>query len=113
MLGDAVPRPQIAPDSRVLKVSEEVRSAVHEKRTVVALESTIYTHGWPFPDNLELSARLETLVRQNGGVPAHCAVLDGVARVGLEQREMQQLLESKGARKVSRRDLGLVTGSVR
>lgn len=101
-----------APESSVFRVSEEVRSALNEKRPVVALESTIYTHGWPFPDNVELSSRLEALVRQHGGVPAHCAVLEGVARVGMEKTEMQQLLETKGACKVSRRDLGMVTGSV-
>lgn len=108
-----MPRRALQSNSHVFKVSEEVRAAVNERRPVVSLESTIYTHGFPYPDNLHLATRLESLVRHNGGVPAHCALLDGVATVGLQQHDMQRLLEDRTARKVSRRDLAPVLGSVR
>lgn len=107
-----VPKRALQSNSRVFKVSEEVRAAVNERKPVVSLESTIYTHGFPYPDNLHLATRLESLVRHNGGVPAHCALLDSVATVGLEGDEMQRLLEDRTARKVSRRDLAPVLGSV-
>ena len=100
-------------DSRLFKVSEEVQQAVAEKRPVVALESTIYTHGFPYPDNLSLASKLESLVRINGGVPATIGVLDGVARVGLGADELVRLVSSAGSAgtlKVSRRDLGFALG---
>ncbi|KAF2862962.1 hypothetical protein K470DRAFT_255476 [Piedraia hortae CBS 480.64] len=87
------------------QVSEEVQQAIAEHRPVVALESTIYTHGFPYPDNLTLAKRLESLVRSNGGVPATIAILDGIARVGLSPNELEQLV-NRPALKVSRRDLG-------
>ena len=90
-------------------VSDEVREAVASKQPVVALESTIYTHGLPYPENLALASHLSATVRKNGAIAATCAVIDGVARVGLEERDLRRLIETKGARKVSRRDLAYVT----
>jgi len=99
-------------DSKYFKVSQEVRDAVLSNRPVVALESTIYTHGFSYPQNLELAYDLENAVRSSGGVPATVAVLDGIARVGLSKPELTALIERPGARKVSRRDLGFMTGLV-
>jgi len=102
--------------SRFFKVSEEVQQAITEHRPVVALESTIYTHGFPYPDNLSLASRLESLVRINGGVPATIGILEGVARVGLEAEELIRLVSSAGhseTLKLSRRDLGFACGLVR
>jgi pseudouridine-5'-phosphate glycosidase/pseudouridine kinase len=100
--------------SRVLKVSEEVQQALSENRPVVALESTIYTHGFPYPANVELASKLELLVRMGGGVPATIGVLDGVARVGLSTDELIRLASpSKTGTtplKVSRRDFGYALG---
>lgn len=104
---------QITTNSKFFRVSEEVQQAISEKRPVVALETTIYTHGFPYPDNLALSSRLESLVRLNGGVPATIGILDGVARVGLGTDELVRLFSSPGSPntlKVSRRDLGFVLG---
>lgn len=95
-------------DSRYFRVSEEVREAVHAHRPVVALESTIYTHGLPYPDNLRLAARLESLIRQDGAVPATVGVLDGIARVGLTEGELARIVTKPRPRKISRRDFGLV-----
>ena len=103
----------LSTNSRFFQVSEEVQQAIAEHRPVVALESTIYTHGFPYPDNLSLASRLESLVRVNGGVPATIGVLDGIARVGMGADELIRLVSSAGKPgllKVSRRDLGFVCG---
>lgn len=97
----------------LLKVSEEVQQAVAERQPVVALETTIYTHGLPYPDNLSLASHLESLIRQHGGVPATIGILDGVARVGFRAQELERLIESAKSSetlKVSRRDLGFALG---
>ncbi|KAK5115760.1 hypothetical protein LTR62_000849 [Meristemomyces frigidus] len=103
----------ISSNRRYFQVSEEVQQAVAERRPVVALESTIYTHGLPYPDNLALASRLESLVRVNGGVPATIGILDGIARVGLGADELVRLVSSAGQpnmMKISRRDLGFALG---
>ncbi|KAI9720664.1 MAG: hypothetical protein M1812_002844 [Candelaria pacifica] len=93
------------------KVSEEIREAIQAKRPVVALESTIYTHGFPYPDNVALASHLESLVRVNGGVPATIGVVDGAARVGLSPEELISLAsQAKETMKVSRRDLSFTCG---
>ena len=97
----------------MFQVSEEVQQAIAENRPVVALESTIYIHGFPYPDNLSLASRLESLVRINGAVPATIGILEGVARVGLGADELLRLVssaESATTLKVSRRDLGFALG---
>ncbi|KAL4896265.1 Indigoidine synthase A like protein-domain-containing protein [Aspergillus ambiguus] len=99
--------------NRFLKVSEEVRDAVATGKPVVALESTIYTHGFPYPESVALASLLESVVRVNGGVPATIGILNGVARVGLNAEEIIELAstaEKKTALKVSRRDLGYICG---
>ncbi|KGO65698.1 Pseudouridine-5'-phosphate glycosidase [Penicillium italicum] len=99
--------------SKFFKVSEEVRDAVATGKPVVALETTIYTHGFPYPDNIALAALLESVVRANGGVPATIGILGGVAKVGLSTEELIELAstaQNKSALKVSRRDLGYICG---
>lgn len=101
--------------SKIFQISDEVREAVHSGKPVVALETTIYTHGFPYPDNVALASHLESVVRVNGGIPATIGVLDGVARVGLSPEELIQLASAGGektAMKVSRRDLPFITGLV-
>ena len=71
--------------------------------------------GFPHPENIALSSRLESIVRQNGGIPATIGILNGVAKVGFQTEELIELLHSVGSSttvKVSRRDLGLVCGRV-
>ncbi|KAF1963533.1 hypothetical protein CC80DRAFT_433185 [Byssothecium circinans] len=95
------------------RVSEEVREALHSNKPVVALETTIYTHGFPYPENVALASLLESIVRVNGGVPATIGILDGVARVGMDAEELIRLTSSAGkptTLKLSRRDLGYVCG---
>ncbi|PYI01075.1 IdgA domain protein [Aspergillus sclerotiicarbonarius CBS 121057] len=99
--------------SKFFKVSDEVRDAVATGRPVVALESTIYTHGFPYPESVALASLLESVVRANGAVPATIGILGGKACVGLSTEELVELAstaEKKNALKVSRRDLGYICG---
>ncbi|KAJ5179918.1 hypothetical protein N7492_003128 [Penicillium capsulatum] len=106
------------PQSKFLKVSEEVRDAVATGKPVVALETTIYTHahlapGFPYPENIALASLLESVVRANGGVPATVGILNGIAQVGMSAQDIVELAstaEKKSALKVSRRDLGYICG---
>ncbi|MFF8998437.1 pseudouridine-5'-phosphate glycosidase [Streptomyces achromogenes] len=90
----------------VLVVSEEVREAIGARRPVVALESTIITHGLPRPRNLEVALGLEEAVRREGAVPATVAVLDGRPRVGLDKEELERVA-NEDLRKLGHRDLPL------
>lgn len=102
-------------DPRVFRVAEEIQEAVHSGKPVVALETTIYTHGFPYPDNVALASHLESVVRLNGAIPATIGILDGVARVGLSTEELLQLTSAAGkpeTMKISRRDLPYITGLV-
>jgi len=86
-------------------LSEKVARAVRDGAPVVALESTIITHGLPRPENLQAGLEFERTVANHGAVPATIAMLDGVAHVGLEADELQQLAGAEAALKLSARDL--------
>jgi pseudouridine-5'-phosphate glycosidase len=89
----------------LIVIAAEVRDALAEGRAVVALESTIVTHGMPHPQNLETARAVENLVRSERAVPATIAVIDGRIRVGLEPTQLERLASAGGAAKASRRDL--------
>ena len=74
-----------------LDVAAEVQSALQSGRAVVALESTIISHGMPYPRNVETALSVEAAVRENGAVPATIAVLDGRLKVGLSKAEIERL----------------------
>lgn len=101
-----VPVPSPIP-SRWLTLGPEVAAALEEGRPVVALESTIVTHGMPWPTNAQTARRVEATVREHGAVPATIAVLEGRIRVGLSDDELQALARDPNARKLSRRDLAM------
>ncbi len=90
--------------SRVVQ-SETVARALVAGDPVVALESTIITHGLPRPENLEAAREFERVVAEHGAVPATIAMLDGVAHIGLEADELERLVGTDGALKLSARDL--------
>ncbi|MEM7582356.1 MAG: pseudouridine-5'-phosphate glycosidase [Acidobacteriota bacterium] len=94
--------------SAYLSLSDEVRAAPSSGQPIVALESTIITHGMPYPQNLKTARRLEEIVRRGGGVPATIAVIDGALRVGLDDSELTILAKGKAAVKASRRDLPIL-----
>ena len=89
-------------------VHDEVRDALTDGRAVVALESTIISHGLPRPDNARLAREFEQAVRDGGAVPATVAVIDGEARVGLDDAALDRLATDEDAVKVSVRELAAV-----
>ncbi len=89
------------------RVSPEVEEALASRRPVVALESTVLTHGLPRPRNLEVGVELESAVRAGGGVPATVAVIDGVPRVGLTREEIERIATASGVMKISTREIPL------
>jgi pseudouridine-5'-phosphate glycosidase len=91
--------------TRSLEIAPAVAAALAQGRAVVALESTIITHGMPWPHNFETARGVEDLVRAEGATPATIAVLDGVLRVGLTEAQLKDIAGRKGAAKASRRDL--------
>src|SRR5690606_11240070 len=88
-----------------LVVSPEVQDALAAGRPVVALETTIVSHGMPWPENIETALAVEAVVRGNGAVPAAIAVLDGRIRVGLEAADLERLAKARDVAKLSRADL--------
>jgi pseudouridine-5'-phosphate glycosidase len=88
-----------------VKIDPEVRRALQGNRPVVALESTIITHGMPYPENLATARSLESAVRNGGAVPATIAVIGGVLCVGLSDAELEWLASAKNVLKLSRNDL--------
>ncbi|GAA4560161.1 pseudouridine-5'-phosphate glycosidase [Planotetraspora kaengkrachanensis] len=88
-----------------MRITDEVAEAIAEGRPVVALESTIISHGLPQPRNLQVAAELEATVREAGAVPATIAVLDGVPRIGLDKEGLERIATEPGLRKLGFRDL--------
>ncbi|WRH61221.1 MAG: pseudouridine-5'-phosphate glycosidase [Fuscovulum sp.] len=98
----------------LLTFSPEVEVALRDGAPVVALESTIITHGMPFPQNVEAARAVEAEIRAHGAVPATIAVMGGRIHVGLTEAELDALGQAKGVAKLSRADLAacLATGGV-
>jgi pseudouridylate synthase len=98
-----------------LSISPEVKKALAEGRPVVALESTIITHGMPYPQNLAMATNVEKVIRDNGAVPATIAIMDGRFCVGVSGEDLERLAQTGGtAAKASRRDISslLVKGEI-
>jgi pseudouridylate synthase len=91
-----------------LTLTDEVREALRAGRPVVALESTIISHGMPYPQNVAMATEVEAIIRAGGAVPATIAVLDGRPRVGLGAEDLELLATSPDVAKVSLRDLPYV-----
>lgn len=90
-----------------LTIHPEVRTALETGQAVVALESTLITHGFPAPDNIEVACNIEAAVREQGAVPATIAILNGQITVGLTLAQLEYLGKARRVRKCSRRDLAL------
>ncbi|MBY6051971.1 pseudouridine-5'-phosphate glycosidase [Cytobacillus firmus] len=88
-----------------LEYSEEVVEAKKANKPVVALESTIISHGMPYPQNVQTAKEVEGIIRKNGAVPATIAILNGKIKIGLSDEELEFLAQSKDVEKASRRDL--------
>jgi pseudouridine-5'-phosphate glycosidase len=97
-------------DSDLMVVAPEVRDALSDGRPVVALESTIISHGLPRPENLRVATEVEDIVRSRGAVPATIAILDGHVLVGLDETLLDQVANRDDIVKVSVRDIATLVG---
>lgn len=91
-----------------LEIKPEIKEAIRLNKPVVALESTIITHGMPYPENVQTAVAVEQIIRKNGAVPATIAILDGRIKVGLSGEEIERLANLKHVVKASRRDLPVI-----
>ena len=91
--------------AKYLDIQPEVKAALDAGKPVVALESTILSHGMPYPENLGFAAQVEQVVRDNGAVPATMAIIGGKLKVGLGKDDLAVMCEAKDVGKVSRRDV--------
>lgn len=95
-----------------LQISPEVQDALNNNKPIVALESTIISHGMPFPQNAQTALEVEDAIRQQGIIPATIAIIRGVMKVGLSKEEIELLgREGHAVTKVSRRDLPFVVAA--
>ncbi len=98
--------------NKYLSISSEVQAALDKGLPVVALESTILSHGMPYPENVEFSHKVEQVIRNEGAIPATTAIIGGKLKVGLTPEELEIMCRADGVGKVSRRDVAvyLATG---
>jgi pseudouridine-5'-phosphate glycosidase len=94
--------------SSMLHINPEIKKALQEKKPVVALESTIISHGMPYPKNVETALAVEEQVKKAGAIPATIALMDGVCKVGLTTEEIELFGQASDVWKVSIRDMGYV-----
>ena len=92
----------------MLLINPEVKKALEENRPVVALETTIISHGMPYPKNVETALKVEQVVRDNGAVPATIGIIDGNAIVGMTPEQIEEFGKREGILKTSRRDLPVI-----
>lgn len=97
--------------NKYVVLSDEVKNGMEKGLPIVALESTIISHGMPYPQNVAMAREVEQIIRDNGAVPATIAIVDGKIKVGLSDDELEMFGSSKGIAKVSRRDLADVVSS--
>lgn len=91
-----------------IELSSEVQQAKEEGKAIVALESTIISHGMPYPRNVQMAREVERIVRDNGAVPATIAIINGKIKIGLTDDELELFGKSSNVAKVSRRDLAQI-----
>lgn len=93
---------------KYLDISDEVKSALEKNQPVVALESTIISHGMPYPKNVETALKVEQIIRDHGAIPATIAILNGRLKVGLSHDEIEMLGKAGDVVKASRRDIPFI-----
>ena len=91
-----------------MKISKEVQKALKDNKPVVALESTIISHGMPYPKNVQTALLVEKTIREHGAIPATIGIIDGEPIIGMSPEEIEEFGKRKGICKVSRRDLPIV-----
>ncbi len=90
---------------KYLDVRSDIKEAIEADKPVVALESTILSHGMPYPENLEFARNVERIIKEEGAVPATIAIIGGKIKVGLSDEELEIMCKAENVGKVSRRDL--------
>ena len=93
---------------KYVEYSDEVKKAMEEGKPVVALESTIISHGMPYPQNIETAKACEEIIRENGAIPATTAIIGGKIKIGLSDEELEFMATSKDIIKASRRDFAYI-----
>ena len=95
-----------------LSITPEIEEAIKEGKPIVALESTILSHGMPYPENVEFASKVEQVVRGEGAIPATTAIIGGKLKIGLTKEELELMCKAENVGKVSRRDVAvyLATG---
>lgn len=91
--------------NKYIIIKKEVNEAIKQNKPIVALESTIISHGMPYPKNIEMAKECERIIKSEGVVPATIAIIKGIIKVGLTEEDLMLLASSKDVDKVSRRDL--------
>lgn len=91
--------------NQYIVLSEEVKTAKEQGKPIVALESTIISHGMPYPQNVKTAREVEQIIRDKGAVPATIAILDGKIKIGLSDEELEMFGQSTDVAKASRRDI--------
>jgi pseudouridine-5'-phosphate glycosidase len=94
----------------MLHIAPQVQDALETGEPVVALESTVISHGLPYPQNVETALVMEAVIRETGAVPATIAILNGRVTIGLTADEIERLGKASGVRKISRRDFPIAVG---
>ena len=94
--------------NRYLDIQPEILKAIEEGKPVVALESTILSHGMPYPENLAFAKKVDNIIIEEGAIPATIALMNGKLKVGLNQEELEIMCKGENVAKVSRRDLPMV-----
>jgi pseudouridine-5'-phosphate glycosidase len=97
---------------KYISIKPEVKEALEKGMPVVALESTIISHGMPYPLNVESAKNSERIVRENGAIPATIAIINGVIKVGLTDEELDYMGKTKGVAKASRRDMAAIVAKL-
>lgn len=95
----------------MLEILQEVKEALEQNKPVVALESTIISHGMPYPQNVQTAKRVEEIIREQGAVPATIAIIGGKLKVGLTEEELEYFGQAQGILKASRRDLPYIVAN--
>ena len=95
-----------------LSITPEIQEAINAGKPIVALESTILSHGMPYPENVEFASKVEEVVRGEGAIPATTAIIGGKLKIGLSKEELEIMCKAENVGKVSRRDVAvyLATG---
>lgn len=94
-----------------LTFTDEVKEALANNKPVVALETTIISHGMPYPQNIEMAKKVEQIIRDNGAVPATIGIMDGKIKIGLNEQELEAFATNGQVEKVSRRDFAYILSS--